>query len=117
MSVVEWTAYLTAAKSALDIFKGIRAELPQGPKTEEAQHEIEKAEQALKTSEAELAKALGYKLCRCKFPPTPMLWQKEIRANVCPVCGDTFPPPQQGTEQRSGSWVTSRRGPNSWMGS
>jgi hypothetical protein len=65
----EWIAFLTAATTALDIFKGIKSELPKGPVADRAATEIAKAEEALKASEAELARALGYRLCRCEFPP------------------------------------------------
>jgi hypothetical protein len=34
---------------------------------------LDKAERATRIAEAELAKALGYELCRCEFPPTPMV--------------------------------------------
>jgi hypothetical protein len=80
----KWTAYLSAAKTALDIFKGIRAEIPKGPKADEAQRQIERAEQALKVSEVELAKAFGYNLCQCTFPPSVMLWSEKQQAHLCP---------------------------------
>ncbi|MDQ6701919.1 MAG: hypothetical protein M3Z96_01830 [Pseudomonadota bacterium] len=84
MDLSNWTAYLSAAKTALDIFKGIRAEIPKGPKADEAQRQIEKAEQALRVSEVELAKALGYNLCQCTFPPSVMLWSEKEQAHLCP---------------------------------
>jgi hypothetical protein len=34
---------------------------------------LDKAEKAAKVAEAELAKALGYELCKCQFPPIAML--------------------------------------------
>jgi hypothetical protein len=92
----------------LDIFKGIKSELPKGPAADRAATEIAKAEEALKTSEAELAKALGYRLCRCEFPPPIMLWKKEERADFCPKCGDRNPPkrepPPSGYRPDSGGW-------------
>lgn len=38
---------------------------------------LDKATKAAAVAEAEVAKALGYQLCKCEFPPTPMLygWQ------------------------------------------
>ena len=76
MGTMEYlTEYLSAAKTALDLFRGIRAELPQGPISEEAGKQIENAAKALKASEAELAKSLGYTLCQCTFPPQIMLSQ------------------------------------------
>ena len=64
MGLTDWTAYLSAAKTELDRFKGIRSELPTGPKSQQIKEQIDKSEGALKASEAELAKALGYKLCQ-----------------------------------------------------
>lgn len=88
----DWTGYLTAAKTTLEIFKGIRSELPKSEAADKATEQIEAAEKALRASEAELAKGLGYRLCRCTFPPQIMLWRQEERASFCPVCGDKFPP-------------------------
>jgi hypothetical protein len=34
---------------------------------------LEKASSATAIAEAEVAKALGFHLCKCEFPPTPML--------------------------------------------
>jgi hypothetical protein len=34
---------------------------------------LDQAEAAAKFAEAQIAKALGYDLCKCQFPPTPML--------------------------------------------
>jgi hypothetical protein len=112
MPVPEWTAYLTAAKTALDIFKGIRSELPQGPKADDAQRQIERAEQALKLSEAELAKALGYKLCECTFPPQIMLWNEQEDAHICPrpECGHQIDGPRGPDRGPGSSWVAARRG-------
>lgn len=38
-------------------------------------------------AKAQAAKALGYALCKCKFPPEPMLKQSDGRYK-CPACGD-----------------------------
>src|SRR6202035_1407525 len=58
----EWIAYLTAAKTALDLVKGLRSELPKGDKSDQIEKNIDDAERALKASEAELAKGLGYRI-------------------------------------------------------
>jgi hypothetical protein len=34
---------------------------------------VDQAETAAKVAEAEIAKAFGYELCKCDFPPTAML--------------------------------------------
>jgi len=88
-------AYLTAAKTALDIIKGIWAELPKGHDAERAQRQIEEAESALAITKAKLAKGLGFRLCQCEFPPPIMLLNAAERKHVCPSCGNTFPPPPQ----------------------
>lgn len=83
--------YLGAAKTLLDLFKGIKSELPTR-EAAKAQAGIEKAEAALKTTEAEVAKALGFKLCKCTFPPQVMLWNEQKKTNVCPSCNHQYPP-------------------------
>src|SRR5258708_26355240 len=54
------------------------------------------AESSSRIAEAEVAKALGYELCKCQFPPTPMLTvgsidnpEMKLRGPVfeCPRCG------------------------------
>jgi hypothetical protein len=90
-------AYFSLGKNAIDIVKGLLEFLPKGEKVdqatiEKAKIEIEKADVALDTSKAELAKKLGFQLCRCKFPPPIMLWDNNQRVNVCPECGNTYPP-------------------------
>src|SRR2546423_1380161 len=85
MAEPDWLAYFTAAKSALDIIKGIRSELPKGADAEKAQRKIEEAESALRKTEAELAKNLGFRLCKCQFPPEIMLWNRTERASICPA--------------------------------
>jgi hypothetical protein len=109
MAAPEWLAYFTAAKSALDIIKGIRSELPKGAEAEKALQKIEEAESALKRSKAELAKGLGFKLCKCQFPPEIMLWDRTGRAHICHVCGDRYPPPQPLPEDYEDEWITCRR--------
>lgn len=52
------------------------------------EQEIAKAERLLKASEAAAAKAMGYRLCRCTFPPQIMLWKKTEKVHVCPECED-----------------------------
>jgi hypothetical protein len=110
--MVDLMPYLTAAKTALDIIKGIRSELPKGPAADKFEQQIEQAESALKISEAELAKNLGFKLCQCRFPPPIMLWNAAERSNICPVCGDRNPR-QRVTRQmpdNEPSWIRARRG-------
>ena len=106
MAIEDIDQYFVAGKNAIEMVKGMIGLLPKGPESERAASEIERAERALETSKAEVAQALGFKLCKCTFPPQIMLWQEEQRANVCPrpECGhsDKPPPPQKA---RLRSWT------------
>ena len=112
MAISDLTTFLTAAKTALDIIKGIRSELPQGMRKDEVGNQIDAAEEALETSEGELAKALGFKLCQCTFPPQIMLWKEQQNAFACPNpdCGRKIERPQANLGRPRSSLVDSRRG-------
>jgi hypothetical protein len=62
-----------AIRTALGLVKDVQGALPPGEKKEAAARALEEAEKQIRLGEAEIAKALGYPLCRCTFPPTPML--------------------------------------------
>jgi hypothetical protein len=109
MAAPDWLAYITAAKSALDLIKGIRSELPKGPEAEMAQQQIANAELALETSKAELAKSLGFKLCQCSFPPPIMLLRASERAHFCPKCDNRLPPLQRQRDDEEDDWIKVRR--------
>lgn len=83
---------ITGLKTVLDIYKGLRAEMPKGVDTKNLDEEIAKAEKALQLKEADLAKSLGYQLCRCTFPPQIMLWKEDRQKSVCEKCGKVHPP-------------------------
>jgi hypothetical protein len=81
--------YISTSKEALELLRAAYTVMPKGAKRDEAEKAIEAAAEALARSDAKLAKDLGYKLCQCKFPPLPMLWQQAEDAWVCPSpqCG------------------------------
>jgi hypothetical protein len=69
-----------ATKTGIDLFRGAirlakdaKSILPDGEKKEIVSRALEEAEKQIGTAEAQIAQALGYPLCRCIFPPTPML--------------------------------------------
>ena len=97
MELNEVTEYIRASKDVLVILKSLGGLLPKGPNAEEAQKRLEQADGALRASEAQLAKALGYKLCQCTFPPQIMLWRQDQEAHVCPrqECGRALTPTQE----------------------
>lgn len=99
-----WSQGALAFKS---IFDGLRSAIamvreargsPNGGKDEGKLIEaaLDKASVATAIAEAEIAKALGFELCKCQFPPTPMLTVGHIdnaHAKMhgpvyeCPKCG------------------------------
>lgn len=79
---VAWSQGAAAFKS---IFDGLRTAIamvrdlrgaPQPSNEKEGElidAALDSATKATAIAEAEVAKALGYELCKCEFPPTPML--------------------------------------------
>ena len=123
MAIEYLAEYFTAAKTVIEIFKGIKSELPEGPETERTQEQIERAEQALRAAEAQLAKELGYQLCKCTFPPQIMLsagrHPKHDTQEIfkCERCGNQEPSEAHFRQldqlrpdsQRDASWIEARR--------
>src|SRR4051812_37574885 len=76
-TVAEATAALKGAfdltRTAISAVRDAASLLPNDQKKEAATQALEQAEKASRTAEAGIAKALGYELCKCQFPPTPML--------------------------------------------
>ena len=62
-----------AIRTALGLVQDVQGALPAGEKKEAAARALEEADKQIRLGEAQIAKALGYPLCRCAFPPTPML--------------------------------------------
>lgn len=84
-------------KEALGWAKKAKDTLPDGDQKSSLGESIEQAERAGQLAEAQIAKALGYHLCQCTFPPRIMLsigydqhQQEQFR---CPQCNKTIPPP------------------------
>jgi hypothetical protein len=62
-----------ALRAAIGLVKDTKDLLPKDAKSATITAALETAEASSKVAEAEIAKALGYELCKCQFPPTPML--------------------------------------------
>jgi hypothetical protein len=62
-----------ALRSALGLLKDAKDLLPAGDKATAISQALATAEISAKLAEAEIAKALGFELCKCEFPPTAML--------------------------------------------
>ena len=82
-------------RTALGLIKDVQGIMPAGEKKDAVAASLAEASTQLKLAQAQIAQGLGYKLCRCTFPPTPMLEvgeqysaMTETRMVVyeCPVC-------------------------------
>ena len=84
-----------ALRSAMGLLKDAKELLPPGDQRQQAiTQALATAESSSKIAEAEIAKALGYELCKCEFPPTIMLTVGEHLGRPktgpvyeCPKCG------------------------------
>jgi hypothetical protein len=82
--------WVVLAKQALDVMKAAKELIPVDRRPE-MDRAIEQADQQLRRSDAALAQALGYPLCRCTFPPQVMLANGRD-GYYCPGCKrDTGP--------------------------
>ena len=99
--------WLGLGQTAILLLKETLPLLPKG-KSDELEVAITRASEALSRSDAALAKALGYKLCKCTFPPQPMLWVKSEDAEVCPNCGTKGPPKTPQVNRGQSRLVESR---------
>jgi hypothetical protein len=82
-------------RSAFQVFRDIKGTLP-ADKAAEVGKALERSEEQFAIAEAQIAKGLGYAMCHCAFPPTPMLTVGWITKNSagsvvhrCPKCGVT----------------------------
>ncbi len=98
MDLQELNGWITAVKGTFSIVKSIKDTLPESEEKEALESKLIQAEKAQGIAEAELAKALGYKLCQCTFPPQIMLsiGHKEINYSMrevfeCSKCGKHSP--------------------------
>jgi len=89
MGIVEALQFLKPLKDAFGLLKEAKDLLPESPKKTEVIVKIEEAEESLKIAKTEAAKALGYYLCKCTFPPQIMLFDKSENVFKCPrkECG------------------------------
>ena len=60
-------------RAAIGAVKEASTLLPESDEKEAATRTLEEASKAAQMSEATIAQAFGYELCRCEFPPTIML--------------------------------------------
>ncbi len=92
---------LALFRDAISIAKGAKDLLPSGEKKDTVGKSLEAAESATKLAEAQIAKALGFRLCQCTFPPQIMLskgYRGESERFECPSCKKGWPPPEISVE-------------------
>jgi len=78
---------VSAVKSVVDM-------LPKREK-EDASRKLIEIEEKLQIAEAQIAKGLGYELCKCTWPPQIMLHAGEAEYGEkfrCPACGRVVSP-------------------------
>jgi hypothetical protein len=91
---------LDAFRAAIGLLRETKDLLPNDEKTAPINAALAAAESSSRIAEAEIAKALGYELCKCEFPPTPMLtvgyhtrptpgYRSGSPVFECPKCGIT----------------------------
>jgi hypothetical protein len=132
---------LAFAKTAFDTLRGavglvkdVQQTLP-AEKKEVISRSLEEADKQLRLAEAQFAHALGYTLCRCAYPPTPMLYvgyreithqQRTVDVHECPVCGRddagpwrwkrAAPQTTHGTETQDAPAQQATYRPRNWPG-
>jgi hypothetical protein len=104
--------WLQDAKLGFGLLQSAAGLLPKGPNRSAAEAKLAEAAAALEQSEANVAKALGYSLCKCTFPPQIMLWIEAEGADVCGTCGHRV---TKRYKPRSVIGVVRGSGPGSWM--
>lgn len=81
-------------RQAIGLVKQTKDLLPESHDKKAIEKSLEEADKAAKMAEAQIAQALGYRLCKCTFPPQIMLSKGYREVNysqqeefVCPLCG------------------------------
>ncbi len=92
-------------RAAFGLWRDVKGLVPQ-ERREEVTRALEQSEKQFQIAEAQIAMGLGYALCRCVFPPTPMLtigWHEQQRTapacavHQCPRCG--------AIDAKGGDWI------------
>jgi hypothetical protein len=100
-----------ALRSAMGLLKDAKELLPPGDQREVAiTQALATAESTSQIAQAEIAKALGYELCKCEFPPTIMLTIGAITHPAAKKKGPVFECPKCGINTSDG-WSYDRVAP------
>jgi len=109
MDITSIFAGIGALRNAVELVKTGKELLPK-PQQEAVTRSLEEAERQARLAEAELAKGLGYQLCRCTFPPQIMLAVDTPfgREDRCPACRSMteFNKPLSAMPDRQRTWMS-----------
>jgi hypothetical protein len=113
-----WLQGATALKAGFDAFRsaiGLLRDTTDAiggdtTKTKAVEEALDHATRAAGIAEAEIAKALGYELCKCEFPPTPMLTVGYHNDRAPGKTGPVFECPKCGYNT-AGPWMYNRIAP------
>lgn len=87
--IEELKAGLSLFGEAVAILKALLPLLP-AKQRKEVEEKLADAETKFLEARAKTAKELGYRLCRCTYPPQIMLFVADEKADVCPRCQHKF---------------------------
>jgi hypothetical protein len=99
-------------KSAIGLVKETKDMLPASDQKTRITENLDTAERSAILAESEIAKSLGYQLCKCDFTPEIMrsIGYKGTREQFrCRKCNAIYPPTASGGAPPAS-------GPNGWMG-
>lgn len=109
-------------RTAIGLTKEAKELVADGVQKDTISRSLDEAEKASRLAEAQIARALGYHLCQCTFPPQIMLsagrHPRGIEVFKCPNCGKQEPSEQYFREMdevdeynrtgRDPDWITAR---------
>jgi hypothetical protein len=85
------TQAFDALRATIGLAKGTVDSISDLRERAAAKKSVEELERSAQLAEADMAKAFGYQLCRCKFPPQVMLTvgfnDNGDYKHQCPACG------------------------------
>ncbi len=96
-------------KESIGLIKDVKDTLPESPQKEAASKSLIAAEAATQIAEANIAKAFGYPLCHCSFPPgimTGISYGSRQDLYKCPKCNKEY---LVGGKQTGKRYITDAR--------
>lgn len=106
------TAGVKLLAESIGLIKQTKDLLPDGANKTAIEKSLHEADKATKLAESQIALALGYKLCKCTFPPQIMLSKGYTKGGnhfideefLCPKCNKSSIAPQQSDIEFKSLW-------------